>query len=103
MMEIMWSKEYSIAGGSENLYSHFGNQFDSFWENWESVFLKSQQYHSWAYRKGCTLIPQGQILEYFHSRIIWNSHDLENNLAAPQHIMDKNNVLYLYNEVKLSG
>jgi hypothetical protein len=31
------------------LYSHFGNQNDSFSENWELVFLKTQIFHFWAY------------------------------------------------------
>ena len=38
MLEKMWSKEnFSIASGSANLYSHFGNQHDDFSENWEPV------------------------------------------------------------------
>ena len=27
----------------------FGNQYGGFSENWESIYLKTQQYHSWAY------------------------------------------------------
>ena len=38
-----------IAGGRENLKSHFGNQFGSFSGNWEWIYLKTQFYHSWAY------------------------------------------------------
>ena len=30
------------AGGSVNLYSHFGNQYGGFSENWESVYHKTQ-------------------------------------------------------------
>ena len=37
----------SIAGGSTNLYSHFGNQYNSSSENWESTYPKTQLYHSW--------------------------------------------------------
>jgi hypothetical protein len=39
----------SIAGGSANLYSHFGNQYGSFSEIWKSPYLKTQLYNSWAY------------------------------------------------------
>jgi hypothetical protein len=47
MLLRMWSKREhsSIAGGSANLY-HSGNQFGSFSENWEYVYLKTQLYHS---------------------------------------------------------
>ena len=51
-VEDMESGEhFSIACGNENLYNQFGNQCDSFSENWESVYLKIYQYHSWAYPK----------------------------------------------------
>jgi hypothetical protein len=34
--ESVQQREHSyIAGGSANLYSHFGNQFVGFSENWE--------------------------------------------------------------------
>ena len=36
---------YSIAGGSANLYSHFGNQYSDS-SNRESVYHKIQQFHS---------------------------------------------------------
>ena len=39
----------SIAGGSENLYSHYGNQYGGTSENWEEIYLKTQVYHSWSY------------------------------------------------------
>ena len=32
----------STAGGSANLYSHFQNQYGSFSENWEPIYLKTQ-------------------------------------------------------------
>ena len=39
--------EYSSsAGGSANLYNHFGNQDVVFSENWELICLKTQHYHS---------------------------------------------------------
>jgi hypothetical protein len=35
-------KEYSsIDDGSANFYSHFGNQYDGFSENWDSIYLKN--------------------------------------------------------------
>ena len=38
-----------IDGGNANLYIHFGNQYGSFSENWESAYLSIHQYHSWPY------------------------------------------------------
>jgi len=34
----------SIAGGSANLHNHLENQYGSFSENWESLYLKTQPY-----------------------------------------------------------
>ena len=39
--------EHFLAGGSADLYNHFGNQLGIFLEN--QVYLKIQLYHSWAY------------------------------------------------------
>ena len=33
--DVKQGEHSSIAGGSANLYNHFGNQFGSFSENWE--------------------------------------------------------------------
>ena len=33
------------------MYSHFGNQYVGFIENWESIYLKTQQYHLGIYAK----------------------------------------------------
>ena len=33
--DVEQEKQSSTAGGSANLYSHFGNQFGGFPENWE--------------------------------------------------------------------
>ena len=38
----------SIVGGKENLYNHSRNQYGSFSENWETNYLRIQQYHSWV-------------------------------------------------------
>ena len=47
----MWSKREhsSTTGGNANLYNHFGNQCGGFSGNWESTYLRIQQYHSWVY------------------------------------------------------
>jgi hypothetical protein len=43
MLVRMWSKgNTSIAGGGENLPSHYENQYHSLLENWESIYLKTQ-------------------------------------------------------------
>jgi hypothetical protein len=39
----------SIAGGIANWYKHSGNQSGGFSENWKSIYLKTQLYHSWEY------------------------------------------------------
>ena len=31
------------------VYNCFANQYSVFSENWKSIYLKTQQYHSWAY------------------------------------------------------
>jgi hypothetical protein len=36
----------SIAGGSANLYSHYGNQYGNSLERWELTYFKIQLYHS---------------------------------------------------------
>jgi hypothetical protein len=45
-VEAIEQEEHSsIAGGSANLYNHFGNQFGSFSENGEWFYLKTQLYY----------------------------------------------------------
>jgi hypothetical protein len=39
----------SIAGGIASWYNHSGNQSGSSSENWTEYYLRTQQYHSWAY------------------------------------------------------
>ncbi|KAL6093336.1 hypothetical protein STEG23_036216, partial [Scotinomys teguina] len=36
----------STVGGNANWHNHSGNQYGEFSENWESLFLKTQLYHS---------------------------------------------------------
>ena len=45
--DVELGKHSSIAGWSTN--NDFGNQYGDFSENRESIYLKTQQYHSWAY------------------------------------------------------
>ena len=33
---------------SADLYKHYGNQYGGFSENWKLIYLKTQEYHSWA-------------------------------------------------------
>ena len=49
-----------------NLYSHFGNQYDGFSENWESIYCKTQSYHSWASTRRMLHLPQGPLLNSVH-------------------------------------
>jgi hypothetical protein len=53
--EDMEKREYYyIDGGNVNMYSHFGNQFVSFSENWKYFYLKTQLYY---YREYMQNIP----------------------------------------------
>ena len=44
--DVQEGEHSSIAGEKENLYNHFGNQYGGFSENWQSTYLRIQQYHS---------------------------------------------------------
>ena len=46
---VEYGEYLSTAGRSADLYRYFGNQYVSFSENWESIYLKTQQYHFWEY------------------------------------------------------
>jgi hypothetical protein len=37
-----------IAGGNENLYRHYGNQYGGSSENWALIYFKTKLYHSFA-------------------------------------------------------
>ena len=65
--DVEQGKHYFIASGNELLYNHSRNRYGGFSENWESTYLRTQQYHSWAYTQG--------ILS--HSNIICNIQNLE--------------------------
>lgn len=52
----------STAGGHSNLYSHFGNQYGHFLDNWELTYFKTHQlHHSWTFIQR-TLYPITRIL-----------------------------------------
>ena len=67
----------SIAGRNTNLYNQFGNQYGGFSENWETTYLRIQQYHSWHIPKRCSIMLQKHLFNYVHSTIICNSQNLE--------------------------
>ena len=39
-------EHFSTAGGSANLYNHFGNQYGDSSRKWDWVYDKIQQFHS---------------------------------------------------------
>jgi hypothetical protein len=47
--DVEQEEQFSIASEGANLYNHFENQFVSFSENWEGLYLKTHLYHSWVY------------------------------------------------------
>ena len=69
--------EYSSVGGSANLYSYYGNQYGDSLEIWESIYLKIQLYHSWAYTQRHSILLPQHLLNHAHSGFIHNSQKLE--------------------------
>ena len=51
----------------------------------------------------CTLIQQGNLLNYVHSSIICNSKNLETTLMPLSQRINKENVAHLHNEVLISN
>ncbi|KAL6070461.1 hypothetical protein STEG23_006048, partial [Scotinomys teguina] len=47
--DVKQEEHSSNVGGNADWYSHSGKQYGEFSENWESFFLQTQPYHSWAY------------------------------------------------------
>ena len=43
-VDVEQEEHSSIVGRNANLYNHSGNQQGSFSENWESTYLRTQQY-----------------------------------------------------------
>jgi hypothetical protein len=42
-------EHFSTAGGSANVYRHYGNQYGCSSGNWKSIYLKTQLYLTWEY------------------------------------------------------
>ncbi|KAL6055812.1 hypothetical protein STEG23_028772, partial [Scotinomys teguina] len=82
---IIWSKGNTLPllVGVQIGTAHFGNQYSGFSENWESIYIKTPLYHTWAYTQGI-LNHKGCMLYYVDSSIIHNNQNLENNLDDPQ-------------------
>ncbi|KAL6092390.1 hypothetical protein STEG23_026174 [Scotinomys teguina] len=49
--DVEQEEHFSTVGGNADWYNHSGKQYGEFSENWESFFLQTQPYHSWAYTK----------------------------------------------------
>ncbi|KAL6061214.1 hypothetical protein STEG23_014647, partial [Scotinomys teguina] len=47
--DVEQEEHSSTFGGNADWYNHSGKQYGKFSENWESFFLQTQPYHSWAY------------------------------------------------------
>ncbi|KAL6079895.1 hypothetical protein STEG23_014347 [Scotinomys teguina] len=47
--DVEQEEHSSTVGGNADWYNHSGKQYGEFSENWESFFLQTQPYHSWAY------------------------------------------------------
>ena len=49
--------------------------------------------------KGCSVVPQGHVLNYVHSSIVCHSQNLETTEMPLNQRMDKENVVHLHNGV----
>ena len=70
-------EHFSIAGGSINLHSHFGNLFGSFSENGNQSTIKPRYTTHGHIPKEHSIIPQVYLLNYGHNSFIYNSQNLE--------------------------
>ena len=76
--------EYSsIAGGSANISSYFGNQYRCFWENWEWKYLNTKINHSCAYPKHTPSYHKDTCSTMFIT-VLFVISRTGNNLNAPQ-------------------
>ena len=75
--DVEQGEHSSFAGGSANLYNHFENQYGSSLKNWDSTYLKTQLYYSWAYTQSTLHTTTRTLLNYVHSNFICNSQKLE--------------------------
>jgi hypothetical protein len=72
----------SIAGGCENLYSHFGSQHGSSSEigNWSTS--RTSYTSSGHIPEGCSILPQGHLLNYVHRSFNYKNNKLETILIS---------------------
>ncbi|KAL6072890.1 hypothetical protein STEG23_002114 [Scotinomys teguina] len=75
--DVEQEEHFSTVGGNADWYNHYGKQYGEFSENWESFFLQTQPYHSWAYTQRMPSHTQGHMLNYVHSSFICNSQNLK--------------------------
>ena len=82
--------------------SHFSSHYGSFSKKWESMYARPSSIALGHIPKGCSIIPQGHLLNYVHSSIIHNNQNLETTLMSINGRMDKENVVNLHNGILLS-
>ena len=75
--DVEQGEHSSIASVSANLYSLFRNQYGGFSENWESIYLKIQQYYSWAYMQRMLNYTTRALAQLYSWRFICNRQNLE--------------------------
>ena len=87
-------EQSSIAGGITSWYILS--------ENLSGGPQKTQLYHSWAYTEKCSTMQQAHLLNYVHSRFIYNSQNLKTTQMFSNQRMNKENAVHLHNRVLLS-
>ena len=75
--DVEQGKYFSTAGGSTHLYSHFGNQYGGFSENWECITSIPSYITFGHVPKGYSIKPLGYLLNYVHRSFIHKSWNLE--------------------------
>jgi hypothetical protein len=96
-------KEYSsIAGGIASLYNPSGNKFGCSSKNWTYYYLRTQQYHSWAYIQMMLQHVIRTQAPLCSNSLIYNSQKLERTQMPLNRGMDTENVVHLHNGVLLS-
>ena len=73
---------------------HFRNQCGGFSGNWESTYLRIQQFHFWNIPKRCSIILQKHLFNYVHNSTICNSQNLETTYVPLNRRMDKEGVVH---------
>ena len=97
MLERMWSKGKHIpCGGNANLCSHFGNQCGGFSGNWESIYLRTLQFHSWNIPKTYPIILPMHFFNYVHSSTICNRQNMKTTQVSLNRRMVKVGVEHVH-------